>query len=287
MWNFYEFLIRGARSQQNQPLHKAIVKSCPTNIFEFSTHHPPTTSACSWSCFLPGDFAQTFRLFLGAGMCFQTLVCSLDMLVHSFLEQQRNLYLLSLPQTITGIQIKGQCLESLKQRLEVFLFRAHLKIDCEQNEQNPEQWTSFRILPLLHPVETPPRKENLQKLLSLSTENIFFGSIQHVWKLCLGGLSMWSANLVFPFSPASPWEGARGRDATPPPGKPSDVRLFGGAGLYIIITLWTTGRNPCCSVVTSVSTVYKSVITYNICSEPCTKGFWMQRSRTLKKYIWK
>lgn len=242
-------------------------------------------------------------LFSSGGLCanisvvswcwnvFPTLVCSLDMLVHSFLEQQRNLYLLSLPQTITGIQIKGQCVESLKQRLEVFLFRAHLKLDCEQNEQNPEQWTRFRILPLLYPVEPHQEKKTFKNFWACQPK-IFSLAIFNMCESCVlvgchGGLSMWSANLVFPFSPASPWEGARGRDATPPPGKPSDVRLFGGAGLYIIITLWTTGRNPCCSVVTSVSTVYKSVITYNICSEPCTKGFWMQRSRTLKKYIWK
>ena len=130
-------------------------------------------------------------LFSSGGLCanisvvswcwnvFPTLVCSLDMLVHSFLEQQRNLYLVSLPQTITGIQIKGQCLESLKQRLEVFLFRAHLKIDCEQNEQNPEQWTSFRILPLLHPVEPHQEKKTFKnfwacqpKIFSLAIFNM-------------------------------------------------------------------------------------------------------------------
>lgn len=208
--------------------------------------------------FFRGNFLRKhFGCFLVLE-CVSTLVCSLDMLVHSFLEQQWNLSLLSLPQTITGIQIKGQCLESLKLMLEVFLFRAHLKIDCEQNEQNPEPWTSFRILPLLYPVEPHQEKKTFKHILSLSTKKkylaIFNMCESYVLVGCHGGLSMWRANLVFPFSPASPWEGARRRDATPPPGKPNDVRLFWGAGLYRIITLWTTGRSPSCSVVTSVST---------------------------------
>ena len=240
MWNFFEFLIRDARSQQNQPLHKAIVKSCPTNIRR--VFHPSSTHNCRMQLiffFFPGDFAQTFRLFLGAGMCFQrwfvALICWY-ILFWSNKEISWNLYLLSLPQTITGIQIKGQCLESLKQRLEVFLFRAHLKIDCEQNEQNPEQWTSFRILPLLYSVEPHQEKKTFKNCWACQLKQIIWQystSVKVVswWVVMVG--AMWRANLVFPFSPASPWEGARRRDATPPPGKPNDVRLFREAGLYI------------------------------------------------------